>query len=197
MLELQIRGVRVRISLLFPAVLVVLLSWDKTGIPAWCVLASLLHELGHLTALCALGGRPARLDVGFFGMRMVIDRERPLSYAASALVSLAGPITNLLMLALLLPLTGPGPQVWVHATLAGLNLLPIEPLDGGQALQAIVAPRLGEEKAARLLTGISFVTLFLLALAGSMLWIASGYNFTLTALCAYLTLLVIVRMPGT
>ena len=197
MLDVVIGGVRLRISLLFPAVLIVLLYSDPTGMPTWCVLASLLHELGHMLALLLLRGRLSSLHIGFFGMRMVLDRRYPLSYTAEALVALAGPLINVLMAIGLWLLTDQGPLLWIHLCLAGFNLLPIEPLDGGRALFQLWAYRCGEDRAWTYITRTSVVALFFVGFLGAWLWIVSGYNFTLAALCVYLAALVMLRMQKT
>ena len=92
MLELRIRGVDFRLSLLFPAAIVVLLSLDSSGLPLWCVAASAMHEAGHFLALYALGSRPAAISVGIFGVRVEQAPTSRLGYGGSLRVD--GPASS-------------------------------------------------------------------------------------------------------
>ena len=193
MLELRIRGVDVQLSLLFPAAVVVLLSLDMSGMPLWCIAASAMHEAGHFLALYALGARPAAISVGLFGVRIVQDPAARLSYMGSFLVSLAGPVVNLFTFAVLAMTTGMTMPAAVHLSIGSFNLLPVGPLDGGQALYFALAGRWGEEQSEKIVQIVSILTLVPLAIAGFYLLIRSGYNFTLLAVSLYLGLLFLLK----
>ena len=193
MLELRIRGVDVRLSLLFPAAVVVLLSLDPSGMPLWCVAASAMHEMGHFLALFGLGSRPAAVSVGVFGVRITQDPAARLSYGGSILVALAGPLVNLVTFAVLAAATGLTVPAMIHLTMGAFNLLPVGPLDGGQALTFALAGRWGTETADRAVHLVSILTLLPLATAGFYLLIRSGYNFTLLAVSLYLGLLLLFK----
>ena len=109
-------------------------------------------------------------------------------------VSLAGPLVNGLSCGILLLLGGGWTTpVMVHATMAVMNLLPVEPLDGGQALFCLLAPHMEEPKATRAVLVVSVVTILPLAAAGFYVLLHSGYNFTLLAVSVYLVLLLLLK----
>ena len=58
MLEWRWGGVRYRISLLFPALITALLLCQLNGLTVSCLLASIIHEGGHLLAMLAMGIPP-------------------------------------------------------------------------------------------------------------------------------------------
>ena len=58
MLEWRLCGVRFRLSLLFPALVTALLMCQPKGLALSCLLASLIHEGGHLLAMMAVGVPP-------------------------------------------------------------------------------------------------------------------------------------------
>ena len=95
------------------------------------VLAMVLHEAGHLAVALLLGLRIYKFGVNWKGM-YVLREAGPL--ASNLLVSLAGPVTNLLL-----------SFAWYHKasfSLANLcfglvNLLPIQGSDGERIFQSI------------------------------------------------------------
>lgn len=193
MLELYFSGVRVRVSLLFPAAMVVLLTLDQTGVPLWCVAASAMHEAGHFLALLLLGNKPSQISVGAFGIRVEQSPHSPLGYRANILVSLAGPVVNLFSFAVVYVTAGMGVPAIIHLTLAVFNLLPIEPLDGGQALFCFLALQMEEAQADHIVFIVSLCTIVPLAVVGFTLLIQSGYNFTLLLVSLYLSLLLLFK----
>lgn len=193
MIELQWKGMLIRLSLLFPAMIVVMLAMDTTGLSGWCIAASAMHETGHFMALLTLSSRPACVTVGIFGIRVEQNAHTPLSYKKNILVSLAGPMVNCVTCILLCAFGGLSEAAWVHGVLGIFNLLPIEPLDGGQALFCFLADIWTEEKAERLVLLISVITILPLAAAGFYVLIYSGYNITLLLLSLYLCLLILLK----
>ena len=193
MLTVTVRGVRVQISLLFPAAVVWLCFRDQSGAAALCLYASLWHETGHLLALWRFHLRPQSLTFGRFGLRLSVPEA--LTNRQHRRLALAGPLFNLLAATLLFCLKQPHAAA-LHLVLGGFNLLPVQPLDGGQALYYALLPRFGDRVAARTLAITSAaVVLPLTASAVWMLW-QSGYNASLLLVCGYLILLLILKKRG-
>lgn len=134
--------------------------------------AAILHELGHLLVLRLFGAPVRSVRLGTLGAVMEAERSR-LSYGAELLALLAGPLTNLLCAAVLTVPAHSIPGLYAaagtHLALGAFNLLPIRPLDGGQALELLVAWRFGPaagEKTARLV-GFACAAL----LCGGLVWL--------------------------
>ena len=193
MLKLRIKGISVELSVLFFAAAVVWLSMDQSHTAALCLLASLIHELGHMGVMLYYGVKPKRICAGLFGVRIEQQDGISLSYRQQMVLSLAGPAVNLVVGMGLCILQGFGIAAAVNLLLAGLNLLPIQALDGGQALYAFLASRREEQQAQKIVFIISIAVLLPLATAGFFVLIRSGYNFTLLAACVYLILLLFIR----
>lgn len=189
MLKTTVCGVEICFSVGFPAVVALLCFFDKTGSAALCLYAALFHESAHIAATGALGFRPRTLTFGAFGMRMELP---PLSYKATALVALAGPCCNLAVAALS-AVCGAEKSVLVNTALGGFNLLPLSPLDGGQALFSLLAPRLGEERAARVVNVTGAAAGIPLFAAAWWTFFKTGYNVSLLVLCVYLLFLVFFK----
>ena len=189
MLKTTVCGVDVCFSIGFPAVVALLCMFDKTGSAALCLYAAFLHEAAHVAATVAGGFRPRTLTFGAFGMRMELP---PLPYRTMATVAVAGPACNLLFAALSATM-GSDKGVLVHLALGFFNLLPLSPLDGGQALFCWMAPCLGEETAARVVNVTGVATGIPLVFGALWVLFSSGYNLSLLVLCVYLLFLVFFK----
>lgn len=107
------------------------------------LLAMVLHEIGHLCVAQALGLKVKHVGLCWKGMYTVREAGPP---ASNLQVSLAGPLTNLALIAL-----------WPFAPVFGLsnlvvgvcNLLPIPGSDGKRALSCLREMREAEAPAAK------------------------------------------------
>lgn len=119
-----------------------LLGWFLLG-NGWEMLAVVLsaacvHEAGHWAVAHLLGAEIRLVDIGVLGARMQMQPEG-LSYGGELAAVLAGPGANLLCGTVLAACPAPWlmTAAGAHFALAGFNLLPIRPLDGGRALQLV------------------------------------------------------------
>lgn len=159
---------------------------DGQGIFLWAGLACIIHELGHLLAIYALGGKISRMRISASGAEMTFSAARPLGAGRHCLAAIAGPASNLTAAALAAQM---GDQWLIFAglnlSLAAFNLLPMAQLDGGRVIYHFIALLWSPYWAGQVVDIISRVTAVLLLLLGSVLLWVTGANFTMlvTALC--------------
>ncbi len=134
--------------------------------------AATMHELGHFVVLRLWGAPVGQVRIGLLGAMMEANRSG-LSYGKELSALLAGPFVNLLCAAALIPLAAQHAELYAaagaHLALGAFNLLPIRPLDGGQALELLAAWRFGPavgELTARI-AGILCAALLL----GGLVWL--------------------------
>lgn len=133
----------IRISLWFPVGLCVLWRVLPRGWFLPLILATAVHELGHMAVIILSGGRVRRLELGLFGARL---ETAPLSYRQEILSALAGPVSSLFLL--LFGAVCPPLAFW--GLVQGIyNLLPVYPMDGGRVVLAGMSLLLPRDKAER------------------------------------------------
>ena len=166
---------------LLPAALLLVVTEgpERTGLG---LLALLLHETGHLLTARGLGYRVRSLELWPFGAALSMDLSTGSRGALP--VALAGPLCSMaaaamsLLLLRLLPQTEGvmEPFFCMNLSLAAVNLLPAEPLDGGRALASLLSRPLGARRARRLTAWTGLVlggALFSLGVYGAILGVGS------------------------
>jgi Zn-dependent protease len=142
-----------------------------------------LHELGH-AMMARRFGIPTR-DITLYPIGGVARLERMSEKPWEEFwIAVAGPAVNLLIAGLLfgaLFLAGevaplfPLPELgrmflahllFINLILAGFNLLPAFPMDGGRVLRALLALRLGQVRATQVAVNVGMVVAGLIAVAG-------------------------------
>lgn len=173
-----------------------ILFWldEGVGLLPWGLLACLLHELGHIAAAAALGGRVKGLSLTVVGAELHMDYEAPLSYSQDSLVALAGPAVNLLFGGFFTAL-GWGLAAALTLVIGAFNLLPILPLDGGRVVYGLLANRLDSDWAERLMTALSGCLVGLLVGVGAVAAIQYA-NVTLLLTALWLLAGVLQRNKG-
>ena len=192
-MRLKFFGANIHIGFLFSAVVALLLIFDKSYTAIFGLLASVLHELGHLACFIYFGQTPIDVELNALGMRIKRDQEINLSLKQEAVVALAGPFVNLILalLTYLCQIEVISRAIIINLVLACFNLLPIFELDGGRAIYYLLCTRFEAETALKVINILSAITLFFLYLIGFAVLFISGYNFTLIAATIYLTILTI------
>ena len=198
-MELEIRGVKIRISYLFLALVGLFLITDSTGFAPYIVLACVVHELGHLAAMAFFSLVPRRISLQIFGVRIERAPFLPVSYRQEAVVYAAGPMVNFIC----------GGLFWLWGTLqnkqellqiavlnftiGGFNCLPVGVLDGGNALRMLLRQRFSVQLSRRVETAVSVVVL--IPVAATAFWMAISHwrNYTLAITVGYLTVMLLVQ----
>jgi len=142
----------------------------------------LLHELGHSMVARAHGIRVYDIILWPLGGLARLERL-PDGPRAEFQIALAGPVVNLILALLLLPLLyvkgGQLPTdldrlsdwtlleyaLFVNLLMGGFNLVPAFPLDGGRILRALLSSRLPYLRATRVAVQVGRALMLLLALA--------------------------------
>ena len=110
----------------------------------------LIHEMGHLVALKATGGELRRIELSFFGIRMVAAPASDLR--CGAIVLLSGPAMNFITYMMLKVLDVGVRTAELSLAACLFNLMPFSSLDGGALLEMYASGRPYERRANQILT---------------------------------------------
>lgn len=147
--------------------------------------AAAVHELGHLAALALLGAEIQTISMEACGLNIrcgELDGSFAKSFAA-----LAGPAAGV---GLFFILRGIGYPLAAELSLwlSLINLLPVLPLDGGRALQAVLERAFGNYAAYRVLEVLGFL-LPLAFMTLGLIALRAGYGATLVVFGGWILLL--------
>ena len=153
-----------------------------------------LHELGHSFVAIRKGCRVSDITLMFMGgvAKMESMPRRPRD---ELLMAIAGPAVSIVLGALSI-LAGIGLAVahlglaafiawgvgYWNFFLAGFNLIPAFPMDGGRVLRALLTPKLGRLKATYIASRVGRVLAVCLGIAG---FVSNNGNFVLVAIAFF------------
>lgn len=143
-------------------------------------LSLLVHEAGHVLAAKWAGMRVSSCTILPYGGELSIPKRHLYSKKARIGVALGGPIATAMLLVIVSFQSVPGAAELKRIQLAILllNLLPILPLDGGQALSTLL-----ERKEKRQQSKSLFLMGSILLLAAGLLVLMNGFPDTLLYMC--------------
>lgn len=178
-----------RINISFAAVVTLMLILDESGMCAVGLFCCIIHEAGHIICLLISGEKPASVELSFYGIKL--ERKEPsiLTVAEELAVYIAGPAMNIILSAVLFPLSAGHEGIKTAAVISlcvGIfNLIPCRPLDGGNVVFQVISMFAEEETAEKITSVISGVILIPMAVAGLIMLFKKG-NITLIAVTGYL-----------
>lgn len=175
---------RLTLTFGFAAVLAAVFVFEPLQPAAAGVFCVLWHELGHLAALAAVGNPPAQVHMTVLGIE--IRRQSPCGYARALAISLAGPMANLLAAGVLAFFQETQEIARLHMMLGCFHLLPVLPLDGGQALESFLSIFLSRSCAEKISFAVSWVLLVPMGVLGFLFLFSETPNPGLMVLCLYL-----------
>jgi len=174
-----------RIDLKIFILVILFLITNQIKIYAMIMLFAIIHELGHLFAGILLGMKPEKIEIRPFGVSIDFNLTRKdynikigkgnLLEIKKIFVALAGPVTNALIIVILMVFYifnfsdyDKMIMIFSNVTLITFNILPIYPLDGGRILKSIIYIVKGKHIAEKYIYRISYTTLIMITIISSI-----------------------------
>lgn len=188
-MTIRFKETKIKVSFFFALTIALIGISDKTNSALLCLAAAALHEGGHLIPIYLFGEKPNKIILTPFGIRIERKENNSLSFLKEAICAFSGPLVNLI-LALIFRKTS---FSHINLSIALLNLLPCEPLDGSKILENILKIKFTREKVEKISLVISCVTVFPVAVIGFILLFESKGNFTLLLVSLYLIFFIALK----
>lgn len=196
-MKFKIFGTKIYISFLFSAIITLMLYFDKTTLFLPCLIATLLHEIGHLFAMWLYECAPKEINLIPTSVQIVrVFSKKPYG---ETFIAFFGPLVNIVFFAVFYInyLCFKDEKIikfaLINLIIAIFNLLPVKCLDGGDIIFNIIADKkdiYSAEKTVNILTFISATILFIL---GVFLLLKGNINITIFIMALYLLLSVIIK----
>lgn len=190
-------GTEIYVSFLFTAVIAFMLATDRTGLVIPTLLASLIHEAGHLFAMWIADAQPKRIRLIPASIQIV--RGLSPKREGEAAIAIAGPAANFaVFLSLFLNYLLFKKQSVLEFSLLQLilcvfNLLPVSGLDGGTLLCLLLSKKYDVQKAegiVRIVTALFAAAVFV---TGVWMWVSGQFNLSVFIIAIYLAIGCIIR----
>ena len=159
---------------------------DTECVFPYFVTATIVHELGHVVAVYACGGRVRGFAPEPFGFCIRFDGM--LSYWRDAVIAGGGAAMNLMSAFFLSVASKYLPDAEALTLAAGVNLLlglfnllPALPLDGGRMLYALLAQLTDDRRALIVARGASLVVGAAAGMLGVYILVKTRYNMSILA----------------
>lgn len=198
MMKFRLAGIKFYVS--FPAISLICLSLfisdDKLCLLPVCLLASVIHEAGHLIFVCRYKGKPESICIKT-GEVAINCNLCFATYKEDLIITIAGICVNIIVSSVCFLLYQIIPSAFVFNVamcnlVVGLfNLLPIKTFDGGQLTELLLTRRFSTSTVEKLVNIITITTVIPIAFAGAYILLTSKFNYSMLLLAIYWLLLII------
>lgn len=148
-------GIRFKISYFFTLAITIFIASDRTGNILSFLLATLVHEAGHLLCMMLFKAKPREIILTPGTVRIV--NGSITTNNENLLILISGPITNLVFFIIFINFSPFKLFALVNLVLFFFNLMPIDGLDGGSILKLVLKMKHTETYAERVLFVITVV----------------------------------------
>lgn len=192
-------GTEIYISFLFSAVIAFMIATDRTGLVIPTLFSVLLHEVGHLIFMWIFECEPKSIKL--VPASISITRGISAKKYGDLLISLAGPMVNLIMFcSLYVNFLITKSAFSLDCALINLaffifNMLPVSGLDGGTVLKIILSKKFKDPlKAERIVRIITLAVGLLVSIIGITLIINGELNISVFIVAIYILISAFIRI---
>lgn len=179
---------RIQIKPSFLAVMLIMIALDYAGQFFILFLSVTIHESAHMILAFIFKCKTNKLIITPIGETAVIKELNKLCLIKRLLVTIIGPLTNIIIFIIFLPFSSDiiDSIKYINLALALFNLLPIYPLDGGRLILSLLGYNIGVLNANNIMIKISRIFSIILIILGIVQMILFSYNISLLCIGIYL-----------
>ncbi len=187
-------GIKVEITFLFVAFISFVISLNAPSNVMLTIIASMLHESGHLLMMLLIDNKPEKVRFELTGINIIRNQEIKISTKNEILISLGGPMINLIIVliccAFLCFYNSKSILTFacINLILMIFNILPINKLDGGVALYYVLSKNYNIVSCSKVLKVTSYIFISIILIWGIYVFVVSRYNISLIIIAIFLLL---------
>lgn len=192
-------GTEIYISFLFSAVIAFMIATDRTGLVIPTLFSVLLHEVGHLIFMWIFECEPKSIKL--VPASISITMGMSAKKYGDLLISLAGPMVNLIMFCslyvnfLITKSAFSLDCALINLAFFTFNMLPVSGLDGGTVLKIILSKKFKDPlKAERIVRIITLAVGLLVGVIGITLIINGELNISVFIVAIYIIISAFIRI---
>lgn len=143
-MQFKFKNIKITVSFTFFALIIILISLNKTEFLYSSIFFALAHEIGHLSALKYFKIPIEEFKISLLGGNIKVLNYNKLKYTQIAIISFCGPLVNIVVCIFFYILnTFCVNKIYIeffaiNLVLAIFNLLPFYNFDGGKILSSIL-----------------------------------------------------------
>lgn len=198
-MTLKLRHLCIEISFPLVALMTAVIIFDTSMSVMICFASVIAHEAGHILALKYFGSYPRKIKLTLFDIAIIDCKKITRSNKAELIITLAGVTVNFILAIISYLIINFFKNSYIEMflntnfTLGLFNILPIDSLDGGQALFILLSTKFSPFTSMKILDVISFIVLIPVAVIGFLVLLQSKYNFTLLLTALYLITIILLK----
>ena len=198
-MQFKIKNTKITISFTIFALIIILISLNKTEFLYSTIIFAILHEIGHLLALKHFKISIEEFKVSLFGGNIKILNNNKIQYYQNAIISFCGPLVNLFffvlfyLLNIFLKNKFINEIYVINLVLAAFNLLPFYNFDGGKILASILMNFSQEKTVNYIITITSFIILIPFTYLAVYIFMLDSKNFYLLVSAVLMLLTIIFK----
>ncbi|MEE0266267.1 MAG: M50 family metallopeptidase [Acutalibacteraceae bacterium] len=198
-MNIRLFDVHFYLSYPFVALVTLLLVFDVKGIVLCCLLASFFHEMGHIFAMKLYGTKVNSIGLSVFDVNITDTGKPNRGFIAEIIITVAGVFVNIVLF-LLCCIVYNSFNIYIlrcfataNLTLGIFNALPIDSLDGGNALEMILRRNFSDKTVYFVTLLVSVLFVIPLGFISFFILLNSPYNFTFLFATMYLIGVIIFK----
>lgn len=198
-MNFRIGKLQFEVSFPLVAVMTAVIIFDTTLSVIVCFIAIIIHESGHLIALKRYGSFPEKIKLTLFDIAIIDKKRYNRNIRQELVVVLAGVIMNFIFAFVFYVFFRFSGIVFFknlymsNIALGVFNILPVDTLDGGQAVLLFLSSHFSINRSMMILDIISFIILIPISCIGFLTLLQSKYNFTLLLTALYLIAIILLK----
>ena len=188
-MRFKLFGIEIELQFFAVLALTTALLLDKSSKVALYLLCAFVHECGHLFMMLCFHKKPKSVKLRIFDIAIEENCEK--SFLSDLLITLAGPLSNLIFAFIFYFISTP---LYVcNVTLCVFNLLPIDTFDGGHALYLFLTKKFSHRTSCVILKAFTLIILIPLFVFGIIVLCYSKYNYSMLAISLYLLAILFIK----